>query len=108
MSLAREPDDRFRDAKTFLRALEQTCSQAGIVLHPQQTAQTMRFEQQNAELELIDGMKDIQGQLIDVDQLAVEMQLDTIGILEARQSIETLLQLPFPVAMHQGIRHLFE
>jgi hypothetical protein len=48
-----------------------------------QTAQTMRFEQAGAEIELINGMANIQRQTIDLAQLAVDIQQDLIGLQEA-------------------------
>ncbi len=49
-----------------------------------QTAQTMRFEQQGAKLELIDGMANLQRQLIDINQVALEIQQDVLLVLESQ------------------------
>lgn len=49
-----------------------------------QTAQTMRFEQANAQTELINGMANIQKETIDLAQLGVDMQQDVISVHEAR------------------------
>ncbi len=48
------------------------------------TAQTMRFEQAGAEIELITGMANIQKQMIDLAQLGVDMQQDAIGVVLAQ------------------------
>lgn len=44
-----------------------------------QRAQTMRFQQQDAQIELINGMANIQKQLIDLDQLGIEMMQDSLA-----------------------------
>ncbi|MDX2054646.1 MAG: hypothetical protein SFV15_19755 [Polyangiaceae bacterium] len=56
-----------------------------------QTAQTMRFEQQNAKLELIDGMASLQRQLIDINQVALEMEQDKLLVLENDLRVRNLL-----------------
>jgi len=57
-----------------------------------QTAQTMRFEQAGAQIELINGMASIQKQTIDLVQLGVDMEQDTVGVmlakLRARNAVE--------------------
>ena len=47
-----------------------------------ETAQTMRFQKQDASLELLDGMANIQRQVIDLNQLGVVTPTDADG--EAR------------------------
>lgn len=49
-----------------------------------QTAQTMRFEQAGAEIELINGMAAIQRETIDLAQLGVDMVQDVIGVTLAK------------------------
>jgi len=56
-----------------------------------QTAQTMRFEQQGASLELIDGMANIQRQMIDINQVALEIQQDVLLVLESQLRLRNTL-----------------
>jgi len=49
-----------------------------------QTAQTMHAEQASAQIELLNGMGNIQKETIDLAQLGVEMQQDVISLHEAR------------------------
>ncbi|HMR04955.1 MAG TPA: hypothetical protein PKA88_04245, partial [Polyangiaceae bacterium] len=56
-----------------------------------QTAQTMRFEAASAEIELINGMGDIQKQMIDLAQLEVDIQQDVLGIVQAKLQLHNAL-----------------
>ncbi len=56
-----------------------------------ETAQTMRFEQASAEIELINGMADIQKQMIDLAQLEVDIQQDVLGIVQAQLHLSNAL-----------------
>jgi hypothetical protein len=53
-----------------------------------ETAQTMRFQKQDASLELLDGMANIQRQVIDLNQLGVDMIQDDIAKQEAIVRVE--------------------
>jgi hypothetical protein len=57
-----------------------------------QTAQTMRFEEAGRQLELINGMANIQRQTIDLAQLGVEIQQDILAVLQARLRLVNALQ----------------
>ncbi len=52
-----------------------------------QTAQTLRFEEATAEIELINGMGNIQRQYIDLEQLGVESQENLLAVLQAKMDI---------------------
>jgi len=56
-----------------------------------ETAQTMKFEQASADIELINGMAEIQKQMIDLAQLEVDMEQDVIGVLQAQLSLGNAL-----------------
>ncbi len=51
----------------------------------------MRFEQASAEIELINGMADIQKQMIDLAQLEVDIQQDALGIVQAQLHLHNAL-----------------
>lgn len=57
-----------------------------------QTAQSMRFEEAGAEIELINGMADIQKQMIDLAQLDVDTEQDVIGVLQAKLSLGNAIE----------------
>jgi hypothetical protein len=58
-----------------------------------QTAQQMRFEKANAQIELIDGMGSIQKQTIDLAQLGVDIQETIVGVHEARaRAVNAVMQ----------------
>jgi hypothetical protein len=56
------------------------------------TAEKMRFEQAGAQIELINGMADIQKQAIDLSQLAVDIQQDVIAVLQSQTRARTVVQ----------------
>jgi len=56
-----------------------------------QTAQQMRFEQANAQIELINGMANIQKETIDLAQFAVDIQQDVIGMLGTQLRVKNAL-----------------
>lgn len=56
-----------------------------------QTAQTMRFEQANAQIELINGMANIQKSVIDLAQLGVDMQQDCIAVVLAKLRVRNAI-----------------
>ncbi|HQP33675.1 MAG TPA: hypothetical protein PLI95_00785 [Polyangiaceae bacterium] len=49
-----------------------------------QTAQSMRFEQASAQLDLINGMANIQKQTIDLVQLGIDIEQDSVAVLLAK------------------------
>lgn len=55
-------------------------------------AEKMRFEQAGAQIELINGMADIQKQVIDLTQLGVDIQQDVIGVLQSQTRARTVVQ----------------
>ena len=67
-----------------------------------ETAQTMRFEQAGAEIELIQGMAEIQRQLIDLEQLAVEQHQTVLGTLQAALQIRNALDRAQRVAENRA------
>lgn len=57
-----------------------------------QTAQTMRFEAATAQIELINGMANIQKETIDVVQLGVDMQQDLIGVVQTEARVRSSVE----------------
>jgi hypothetical protein len=57
-----------------------------------ETAEKMRFEQAGAQIELINGMAEIQKQVIDLAQLSVDMQQDVLGVVQAQTRARTILE----------------
>jgi hypothetical protein len=57
-----------------------------------ETAEKMRFEEAGAEIELINGMADIQKQTIDLTQLGVDIQQDVIGVVQSETRARTVVQ----------------
>jgi hypothetical protein len=57
-----------------------------------QFAQTMRFEEAGRQIELINGMANIQRQTIDAVQLGIEIQQDVLAVLQARLKLINALQ----------------
>jgi len=58
-----------------------------------QTAQQMRFEQANAQIELIEGMGAIQKETIDLAQLGVDIQETVVAVHEARaRAVNAVMQ----------------
>jgi hypothetical protein len=56
-----------------------------------QTAQQMRFERANAEIEVIDGMANIQRETIDREQLALEIEQNVLDVVQKRMEAEDKL-----------------
>ncbi len=57
-----------------------------------ETAQTLRFQKQDAEIELINGMAEIKKQLVDLHQLEVDMQQVALGITQSQLAARNQLE----------------
>jgi hypothetical protein len=57
-----------------------------------QTAQTMRFEQANAKIELIEGMANIQREVIDLGQLDIEFEQNVLEVAQKRVDAANALE----------------
>lgn len=56
-----------------------------------QTAQDVRVQEDNARVEVINGMATIKGLMIDMAQLRVEMKQDLLGVLESQVDLQNSL-----------------
>jgi len=56
-----------------------------------QTAQTMKFEENNAKVELINGMAEIKKLTIDLAQLGVDMQQDVVAMVQAQARVRSAI-----------------
>lgn len=57
-----------------------------------QTAQTMQFERANAQVEYLNGMAEIQKELIDSAQIEVDSQQEVLGVLQAQVRVKNSLE----------------